>query len=512
MCFVKKVCVGLRWITSTLIRDANMLTRQAQRDIVQSLVEIEAVPVELRPSLADHLATWPPDAPKQYMSIIKFAANYCEGDKLLALSNSQLAQIFRCCPTIVSRAKAALAEPKEAPVKMGRPSFLTPDEEAQLRDWIRERCARRRWVSVPELKHRVLQVLEDKNVNTFPSRAYFSQLTARLISQEFDRRAAEVLDSARMEVCQADIERYFNILAESEVPATTPELLINIDETGFGASKSGRVKSTRVFVPKGYDGRVYVASEAEKHYVSAICSITASGSMLPPGLVIKRKTLPSDLETLPIGSKTPIYTAEKAFVTRKIFQAYLADVVVPYIEETRKRLGDENARAVIIWDGHSSHFDELTGAFAAIHGISLISIPPHSSHLLQPLDRQYFRRVKQLYAIYGPRPGLLKVMATILRVVQSIVSAAVMSTIVKSWEMTGICPVVENREVVGIALDPTRITVDGGEGEVTPGAVQVRGRKTNGHEFGLLNEDQQDFLEAGQCPYCMAPLDATWQS
>ena len=176
-----------------------MLTRQAQRDIVQSLVEIEAVPVELRPSLADHLATWPPDAPKQYMSIIKFAANYCEGDKLLALSNSQLAQIFRCCPTIVSRAKAALAEPKEAPAKMGRPSFLTPDEEAQLRDWICERCARRRWVSVPELKHQVLQVLEDKNVDTFPSRAYFSQLTTRLISQEFDRRAAEVLDSARME-------------------------------------------------------------------------------------------------------------------------------------------------------------------------------------------------------------------------------------------------------------------------------------------------------------------------
>ena len=46
-----------------------------------------------------------------------------------------------------------------------------------------------------------------------------------------------------------------------------------------------------------------------------------------------------------------------------------------------------------------------------------------------------------------------------------------MSTIVKFWEMTGICNVVENRDVVGIGLDPTRITLDGGE-EATPAALQ----------------------------------------
>ena len=509
MCFVKKVCFGLHHRQVRYFINTVMLTRRAEQELVDSLVEIEAVPPELRGGLVEHLRHCPPDVKLQKTSVIKFAASYSEGQQLMSLSNARLAQVFRCSATIVSRVKTALAEPPEAPGKTGRPSLLSPDEEAQLCQWVRERSAGHHWVTVQELKRHVLQILESKNVENFPSRAYFSQLTSRLLSAEYDRRSAEVLESARTEVSQQDVNQYFTILAENNVMETPPDLLINIDETGFGASKSGRVKSAKVFVPKGFAGRLYVPCEAEKHYVSAICAITAGGSCLPPGLIIKRKPSPCDLDTLAIGAKIPIYTAEKAFVTRKIFQDYLADVVVPYICEVRERLGKPDAKACIIWDGHSSHYDELTGAFAAIHGISLISIPPHSSHLLQPLDRQFFRRVKQFYSLYGPRPGLVKVTATILRAVQSIESAAVASTIVKSWEMTGVCPVVEDREVVKICIDPQRIVVDKGQQRDTPAGAQGRGRKTKDYAFGLLNGDQHDFLEAGQCPYCMAPLDET---
>lgn len=119
-----------------------------------------------------------------------------------------------------------------------------------------------------------------------------------------------------------------------------PDLVINVDETGFGASRSGRLKSTKVIVPCSVEGRIYVGKENEPHYISAICGITPSGRSMPPALVTKRKTIPLDVNNLPIGIETKIYHSEREFVTRRIFQAYLRDVVFQYIEHIRAMIGE----------------------------------------------------------------------------------------------------------------------------------------------------------------------------
>ena len=157
-------------------------------------------------------------------------------------------------------------------------------------------------------------------------------------------------------------------------------------------------------------------------------------------------------------------------------------------------------------DGHSSHYDQLTGAFAAIHGICLIAIPPHSSHLLQPLDRQFFKKCKQLYAFYTLRKDLDKVLAVILRVMQSLMSSATKSVIVTSWAMAGITPIVVGKEVARVELHPENIVELPDARNI---GLQGRTRTTQRMEqlgYGLLNEDEQLFLEANTCPFCMAPL------
>jgi hypothetical protein len=88
------------------------------------------------------------------------------------------------------------------------------------------------------------------------------------------------------------------------------------------------------------------------------------------------------------------YSSEKAFVTRSIFGDYLRTVLLPFIQTVGSELGNPASPTILIFDGHESHMSEVISAFAAENGITLFLLPPHSSHLLKPLDQGFFRRIK----------------------------------------------------------------------------------------------------------------------
>jgi len=52
---------------------------------------------------------------------------------------------------------------------------------------------------------------------------------------------------------------------------------------------------------------------------------------------------------------------------------------------------------IIIMDGHHSHKTLAAILYAREHGIHLITLPPHSTHKMQPLDRTYFKSLKCAY-------------------------------------------------------------------------------------------------------------------
>lgn len=483
-----------------------MISRSRAKERVRLLANISACPEKLRDRLKRWLVSLPTDEDWGPTDLMRELRDTNAVPNLMELPNADLGEIFRCSPTIAQRVKNTPTNRDTPSLPRGRPKILTNEEEGEIITWVQERTSRRQWVTLSELKKRIVQLLEDRNVSDYPSRSFYGDLIKRLFRGEYEKRVAETVEQARSEVTQTDLERYFSVLHREGLTDVKPDLVINIDETGFGASRSGRLKSTKVIVPCSVEGRLYVGKENEPHYISAICAISAGGRNLPPALITKRKTMHLDVNDLPIGADTRIYHSEKAFVTRKIFQAYLGEVVFKYIESVRAEIRDPDARAVIIWDGHTSHYDALTGSFAAIHNVNLIAIPPHSSHLLQPLDRQYFKKVKQFYSFYSLSKELPKICAAILRVSESISSAGIKPVIVASWRMTGIIPVVENREVVRLILEPKALGVLP-EGPEAEGETRRRvTQRVNDAQYGFLNETEVEFLEAGVCPFCMAPL------
>ncbi|CAK1583778.1 unnamed protein product [Parnassius mnemosyne] len=69
-----------------------------------------------------------------------------------------------------------------------------------------------------------------------------------------------------------------------------------------------------------------------------------------------------------------------------IFVNYLKKALFP-------ALGEE-LPVLIIYDGHSSHVTVDVVQLAIRHGITILKLPPHTSHLLQPLDVAVFRSFK----------------------------------------------------------------------------------------------------------------------
>ena len=104
---------------------------------------------------------------------------------------------------------------------------------------------------------------------------------------------------------------------------------------------------------------------------------------------------------------------------------YMRKVILPYIESVRRELQKESP-ALILFDGHKGHFSELLSAACAENQIRLVVLPPHSSHLVQPLDRFIFRRMKREYGMMSPISSLTKISSTLERVWNAYQAANVM--------------------------------------------------------------------------------------
>jgi hypothetical protein len=82
------------------------------------------------------------------------------------------------------------------------------------------------------------------------SKSYYTRCLARLLGTDFVVRVAPPLEEDRFNVKIEDIVRHFANLEELEISHISPHLIINLDETGLEASKSGRQKPRNVIVPQ----------------------------------------------------------------------------------------------------------------------------------------------------------------------------------------------------------------------------------------------------------------------
>ena len=101
---------------------------------------------------------------------------------------------------------------------------------------------------------------------------------------------------------------------------------------------------------------------------------------------------------------------------------------------------------VLLVDGHSSHMDLHTSTFCKQNKILLYCLPPHSSHLTQPLDVSFFKPLKSAWgkacsSYCATNPGFQVTKHELAQVFRDAwVSSTRMSTIVSGFREAGLCP------------------------------------------------------------------------
>jgi transposase len=160
-----------------------------------------------------------------------------------------------------------------------------------------------------------------------------------------------------------------------------PRDIWNMDETGCFA---GVNKPTHVVVPKSQK-QVYVNDPQNREWITLIEAVSGAGEFIPPFVILTGE--------IHLGSwyQTKIPEDYILGVTKNGFSN--SKIAMDWIKHWDKYTHIGRSRMLII-DGHDSHISVEFINYCFDHDIWLLCLPPHTTHLLQPLDVGCFQPLK----------------------------------------------------------------------------------------------------------------------
>ena len=181
----------------------------------------------------------------------------------------------------------------------------------------------------------------------------------RLRNKELTGRTAERLAYCRaVATDQAILNSYFDLLEQTLADndlLLAPSRIFNVDETGFPL---------------------------------VLACVNAAGATIPPMVIYDRKTLKQELYKGEID-ETIYGLTDNGWSNSEMFDTWFNNHFLRYIPAVRPVL--------LMLDGHSSHYNPSTVRMAAEQQVIIFCLPPHTTHLTQPLDKSCFSALKKFW-------------------------------------------------------------------------------------------------------------------
>jgi hypothetical protein len=185
------------------------------------------------------------------------------------------------------------------------------------------------------------------------------------------------------------IQAWFDLVQRTILQyGITPSDIYNFDETGFAM---GQTSSAKVITRADYYGKRGLLQPGNREWVTVIECISAAGYALPPYIIFKHKSLNLGwAEGLP--QNWMLENSPNGWTSDEISLHWLQKVLIPDISRS------QGGYRLLVLDGHGSHLTPQFDEICAANNIIPICMPPHSSHLLQPLDVGCFAVLKRAYS------------------------------------------------------------------------------------------------------------------
>lgn len=165
-----------------------------------------------------------------------------------------------------------------------------------------------------------------------------------------------------------------------------PSDVYNMDETGVTT-----VQTPRSIICETGKKQVGAITSAERGaLVTMACTICADGNSIAPFFVFPRSRYHERfVEDGPTGSSGR--STKSGWMNEILYLSYL-EHFVKYSRCTTER------KVLLILDNHEAHISLKAVELCRDNGIVMLTIPPHTSHRLQPLDKAVFGPFKSYYS------------------------------------------------------------------------------------------------------------------
>ena len=214
----------------------------------------------------------------------------------------------------------------------------------------------------------------------------------------------------------------------------TPNRIFNVDEAGVTTVQSPK----QVLAAKGTKQIGSITSRERGELVTLVCCISATGNSISPAFIFPRIKYKNHF--VHDGLTGSIGTSNKlGWINEEIYSMYLKHIV------NQISCNNEN-RALLILDNHESHVPMASIQLAKQNGLILLTIPPHISYRLQPLDRLVFGPLKSKYnqamdEWMRSNPGKIVIVFNIPALInKAFLAAFTPSNIQAGFKSTGIYP------------------------------------------------------------------------
>lgn len=264
----------------------------------------------------------------------------------------------------------------------GRLPYLTPEEEEELVQFL-IKCAD---IGYPHTRAQALalaqQIVDQKGIKQIITFGWWQKFCQR--HKNLTLRSAANLSIQRAMATDRDaLNLYYNMLEDTlkgNGILNKPMHIFNCDETGMPLNPKG----VKVIARMGSKNPSCITGDT-KSQITVLACVSANGYSIPPFVIFDRKTLNPEL-TIGEVPGTLYGLSGNGWITRDLFHHWFKHHFLAYAPKSRPLL--------LLMDGHSTHYCPEAIRIAAKENVILFTLPPHTTHLTQPLDKGCFGPLK----------------------------------------------------------------------------------------------------------------------
>jgi hypothetical protein len=339
-------------------------------------------------------------------------------------SFEQLSTFFNVTKNIfVGRVKRNEKKKKKVTTKKGRSSILTLEEENLLKNTIKEQYNTQNPMTRDDIIYFIKNSIKKEVCDN-----WVDQWIKK--SDGYEKRNAFALEKERAELSKEELKKYFEDL-EKSIIGVNPRMVLNFDESW----EFNRTKETkrRVIVPKVESKKNFYKEHLPSGHITIAPIITLFGELVHRIIIIKNKTIEAKLIDygVPSDEYCTIFYSDSGYINEDIFSQVLKKIIGPWAETMNKK---GFKKGLLLLDGATAHNNTYLEKF----GINNFFFPPHSSHLLQPLDASIFSSMKYYKKKFTKKEELSEHSNRVLSLLFGIDKAATKFAVIGCFKKVGI--------------------------------------------------------------------------